>query len=118
MSVRGGYDGNVAFHDQPVSFLAPTDVYESYDSDMISISKARDSLADLVNRVAYGHERILLGRRGKTLAALISADDLELLEQLEDASDLRAAQAALAAPENRAEAIPWQDLEAEIDARR
>jgi prevent-host-death family protein len=43
----------------------------------------RSNIADTVNRVAYGHERILLTRRGQPLAALVSLADLERLRELE-----------------------------------
>lgn len=47
------------------------------------VTEARAELADLVNRVAYGGERVALTRRGKIMAALVSAEDLELLERLD-----------------------------------
>ena len=50
----------------------------------ISTSLARKELAEVVNRVAYGNERVLIGRRGKELAAVISIADLRLLERLAD----------------------------------
>jgi prevent-host-death family protein len=46
---------------------------------MIPVSEAREQLADLVNRAAYRRERITLGRHGKKIAAIVSAEDLELL---------------------------------------
>ncbi len=49
-----------------------------------SISEARDTLADIINRVAYQGERIILRRHGKTVAALVSASDLERLAALEN----------------------------------
>ena len=49
----------------------------------ISTSKAREFLADLITEVAYKGERVILTRHGKPVAALISAEDLELLESLE-----------------------------------
>jgi prevent-host-death family protein len=61
----------------------------------ISISEARDKLADALNRVAYGGERVVLQRRGKGVAAIVSLDDLALLEELEDQADIRAAKKAL-----------------------
>lgn len=47
----------------------------------IPITKARDELADLINRAAYGHERIMLTRHGKTVAGLVPPEDLAWLEQ-------------------------------------
>ena len=80
----------------------------------MSISEARRQLAELVNRAAYRRERIALGRRGKKVAAIVSADDLELLEALEDAADLRAIAQALADPENESSPIPWKQIEKEL----
>ena len=62
----------------------------------LSISKIRGSMADALNRVAYGGERIVLERRGKGVAALVSLDDLELLQELEDRADVEAARKAKA----------------------
>jgi prevent-host-death family protein len=84
---------------------------------MIPVSEARDQLADLVNRVAYRRERISIGRRGKKIAALVSAEDLELLEALEDAVDLRLIAEALADPINAQPSIPWAVIEAELAKR-
>jgi prevent-host-death family protein len=60
-----------------------------------SIVRARNKLADAINRVSYGGERVLLARRGKPVAALISMDDLDLLAKIEDAADIRDAKTAL-----------------------
>ncbi len=72
----------------------------------ISVTDARDEFADLVNRVAYGHERIVVSRRGRDLAALVPAEDVALLEMLENEIDLSAARAALADPSN-ARPLDW-----------
>lgn len=50
------------------------------DMDEVPVTKARADLADLVNRVAYGGERIALTRHGRTVAAIVSAEDLQRLE--------------------------------------
>ncbi len=54
----------------------------------LPISEAREHLADLGNRVALRGERVLVERRGKNLFAIVSVEDLELLERLEDEMDL------------------------------
>lgn len=46
----------------------------------ISMSEARQQLAHLVNRVAYGGERIVLQAHGEPRAALVSIEDLERLQ--------------------------------------
>ena len=62
----------------------------------VSIAEIRDNLADAVNRVAYAGERVVLKRRGKGVAALVSMDDLARLEALENEQDVRAARQVLA----------------------
>ncbi|HLQ54663.1 MAG TPA: type II toxin-antitoxin system Phd/YefM family antitoxin [Streptosporangiaceae bacterium] len=47
----------------------------------IPVTQARDELADLVNRVAYGHERIILTRHSKPVACIVPPEDLAWLEQ-------------------------------------
>ncbi|MGH6898167.1 MAG: type II toxin-antitoxin system Phd/YefM family antitoxin [Geminicoccaceae bacterium] len=79
------------------------------NSDTIPISDARQHLAELCNRVAYGGERLLIARRGKSRVALVSVEDLELLEALEDAIDLEAARKALREAE-KAGTQPLEDV--------
>ena len=57
----------------------------------IAVTAIRDNLADALNRVAYGGDRVVLQRRGKGVAALVSMEDLALLEAMEDRDDLRVA---------------------------
>ncbi|MGW0963284.1 type II toxin-antitoxin system Phd/YefM family antitoxin [Streptomyces gelaticus] len=49
----------------------------------IPVTQARAELADLINRVVYGGERVIVTRHGKPLVALVSAADLERLEKSE-----------------------------------
>jgi prevent-host-death family protein len=58
----------------------------------IPVTQARAELADLINRVVYGGERVVVTRHGKPLVALVSAADLERLEQEAEAPE--AAEAA------------------------
>jgi len=64
----------------------------------IATGKARENFSDVVNRSAYGKERIVLTRRGKSVAAVVPIEDLELLEEIEDRLDVEAARKALAEP--------------------
>lgn len=76
----------------------------------LAATAVRDSFSDTINRVAYQGERIALQRHGKTVAALVSADDLELLEALEDRVDLAAARRALKEPGRR----DWAKVRADL----
>ncbi len=62
----------------------------------VTLSNARDNLAELVNQVLYREERVELTRRGSTVAFLISAAELEHLDRLEDLIDNRLMDEALA----------------------
>lgn len=57
----------------------------------VTASVARQQFAELLNRVAYGGERIAIARRGKVLGALVSAADLAVLERMDARARLRAA---------------------------
>lgn len=62
----------------------------------MAASAARDDFATLLNRVAFGKERVVLRRHDKPSAALIPIEDLELLERLieEEEDRIDAAEAA------------------------
>ena len=66
--------------------------------DAIATGKARENFSDVVNRSAYGKERIVLTRRGKSVAAVVPIEDLELLEEIEDRLDVEEARRSLAEP--------------------
>lgn len=48
----------------------------------VKAEEARNNFSDIVNRAAYGHERIIVTRRGKGGAAVVPMEDLKLIEQL------------------------------------
>ena len=71
----------------------------------VSISKAREHLADLGNRVSLRGERLVVERRGKTLFALVPVEDLELLDRIEERLDIEAIRAVKNLP-----AKPWAQV--------
>lgn len=78
----------------------------------VTVTEARDRLADVIDEARRTHEPVYLRRRGKRLAALIDADDLErLIELAEDAIDIAEARAAL---EAEGESIPWDEVKADL----
>jgi len=48
----------------------------------VTVADARNTLADILNRVAYGKERVVITRHGKQLAAIVPVEDLELTSKL------------------------------------
>jgi prevent-host-death family protein len=59
-----------------------------------SISDARPVLGDLVRRASHGHERIVLTDHGRVAAIMISASDLEELEDRLAVAEFAARKAA------------------------
>ena len=45
-----------------------------------SVADAKKNLSELMSWAAYNHERFLIQRRGKPMAALVSVEDLARLE--------------------------------------
>ena len=70
----------------------------------ISVAEARKGLMDVLNRAAYGGERLVLQRRGKSVAAVVSMEDLRLLQEIEDRADVRAG----SRPGRKRAACPWK----------
>lgn len=55
----------------------------------VSAAQAKANLSALVAEAAYGRQRVVIERRGKALAALVSMNDLESLEQIQASSSSR-----------------------------
>lgn len=77
----------------------------------LATTRAREKFADILNDVAFKGERILLHRHGKDVAAVISAEDLALLEQLEEHADLEAIREAL---REGGPNVRWSELKSEL----
>ncbi len=60
-----------------------------------SVTDARKKFADLIGQVQFGGERFTIEKHGKPVAALVSAEDYEILEELEDRALLKMALEAL-----------------------
>lgn len=58
------------------------------------MSEIRLKLSELANRVIYGGERVVVEKNNKPAFALVSMEDLELLEQI-DKDDIKEAKEAL-----------------------
>jgi len=78
---------------------------ESIES--LPASQARARLSELLNAVSVRGDRIVLERHGKPIAALISIEDLEMFQYLEDKADIALVDEALA---EGGEPIPWEDV--------
>ncbi len=54
----------------------------------ISIAEAKSHISELISKSAYSHERFIITRRNKPMAALVSLDDLRIIEQHEERQGL------------------------------
>ena len=81
----------------------------------MAASAAREEFAEVLNRGAYGKERIVLHRHGKPLVAIIPVEDLQLLERLieeeEDRIDVEEARRVLA--DSTDEGVPLEQVKRE-----
>ncbi len=62
----------------------------------LTVTSARQHWSELLNDVVFRGQRVMLRRNGSDIAAVVSAEDLELLELLEDQLDLDEARKRLA----------------------
>ena len=85
-------------------------------TDSLTITESRKQLASIIDQVRTEHEPIFITRRGRRVAAVIDADDLDTIVELaEDMSDIRAAEAARTEMKETGEQpIPWEDVKADL----
>lgn len=50
----------------------------------VPIGQIKKDISELINRVAYGGERVILTSRGKPKAAIVSLEDVHTLEESAD----------------------------------
>lgn len=81
----------------------------------VTVSDARARLADVVDAARVQHDPVYLTRRGRRVAAVIDADDLDrLIAAAEDLADLEAARASREEMAGGQPAIPWEDVKADL----
>jgi len=56
----------------------------------VSVANAKSHLSELIAKSAHGHERFVITRRDKPVAALVSLDDLKIIEQHQERQGLAA----------------------------
>jgi prevent-host-death family protein len=85
-------------------------------SAALNVSEARSQFASIIERAHHDHEPVYLSRRGRRVAAIIDADDLDrILELAEDMADIQAAEQARAEMKATGEApIPWDEVKADL----
>ncbi len=54
----------------------------------ISVAEAKSHFSELIARSVHGHERFIITRRDRPVAALVSLEDLAIIEQREERQGL------------------------------
>ena len=57
------------------------------DAGFVTTKELRADLADVLNRVGYGGEQIVVTRHGKPFVAIVATCDLQACQALEDHTD-------------------------------
>lgn len=83
----------------------------------VSLDDARLHLDALVDRAGETGERIIVTRDGRPFAAIVHFEDAEYLQGKEDQYDREATDAAREEIAQEG-TVPWDDVEARLDARR
>jgi prevent-host-death family protein len=81
--------------------------------EAITTVAARQNFSELINRVAYAKDRVLLSRRNRPLVAIVPIEDFALLEEIEDREDLKAARAAIREAKRKG-TKSWEQLKKEL----
>ena len=96
----------------------------------VSVGRVKREISELLNRVAFGGERIVLTSRGKPKAVIVSLDDYERIQRSETENQLKHWEAWLAKSEELSEKIlkerggkyvdvdrVWEESRAELEER-
>jgi prevent-host-death family protein len=78
-------------------------------ANKLTASAARQNFSDILNRAAFGRERVLVHRGKKPIAAIMPVEDFEFLEELEDRIDIEEARKRLHEP-----TIPWSKIKKDL----
>ncbi len=91
----------------------------------IPASEVRSQISEVISRVAYGGERVVISRNGKAQVAVVPIADLDRLKQLDEQREARRRRAAQAVGEIQVEAarsgasrLTDEEIEAEIAESR
>ncbi len=81
----------------------------------VTVSEARERLADLLGQVQHGHEDVTIKKHGKPVAVMISVEAMEYYERLEDAELAREVAAMYADPDyDPNDTVPHEEVWAEL----
>ena len=88
-------------------------MYAAYMATELSVTEARERFSEVVDTAE--REPVFLTKHGQRQAVLLSADQYErMVEAVENADDLAAADAAMAEIVSGEPTIPWDDVKRDL----
>ena len=84
------------------------------DASFVTSKELRAGLAEILNRVAFGGEQIVVKRHGKPFVAIVATYDLQACQALEDHNDACEIQEAIDNGELDEPGTPWEEVRKEI----
>jgi prevent-host-death family protein len=79
----------------------------------VTAGRLKNVIGEVLNKVQFKGERVILSRKGQPAAAIIPIADLRLLEELEDRLDVEEIERVLADKED--EWLTLEEAERELD---
>ena len=76
----------------------------------VTITQARNELSNVVNRAFFVNERTIIARKGENVRAVISVEDFELLQNMDEIEDMMLAEMADEAMEESGENISLEEM--------
>ena len=77
----------------------------------LNSTQAGAAFAEAINRAGFAGERTVIRRHGKDVAAVVSIEDLETLEALEDRLDLEEARKIM---KNPGRLVSWEKIKSNL----
>jgi prevent-host-death family protein len=83
------------------------------DAGFVTTKELRANLAEMLNRVAFGGDQIVVKRHGKPFVAIVATYDLQACQALEDYNDAKEIQKAIDSGELDEPGITLDEFEKE-----
>jgi len=84
------------------------------DANFVTTKELRANLAEILNRVAFGGEQIVVKRHGKPFVAIVATYDLQACQALEDHNDACEIAEAIKNGELDEPGTPWEEVRKDL----
>ena len=84
------------------------------DAKSVTTKELRANLAEILNRVAFGGEQIVVRRHGKPFVAIVATYDLQACQALEDYNDAKEYERMKASGELDEPGTPWEEVRKDL----